>query len=111
MLEENKISSSQYQEALAFDIKKSLAPHTKKAYVTFPYLMMETERQAAAILLTLENNNQESAKGASQLEEARQLLLTGGYRVYTTIDKSIQRNAQHLRRQQQFYQREQKQGP
>ncbi|BCG58941.1 transglycosylase domain-containing protein [Paenibacillus sp. URB8-2] len=89
MLEENKISSSQYQEALAFDIKKSLAPHTKKAYVTFPYLMMETERQAAAILLTLENNNQESAKGASQLEEARQLLLTGGYRVYTTIDKKV----------------------
>lgn len=89
MLEENKISSSQYQEALAFDIKKALAPHTKKAYVTFPYLMMETERQAAAILLSLENNNQETAKGGSQLEEARQQLLTGGYRVYTTIDKKV----------------------
>ncbi|QWU13456.1 penicillin-binding protein [Paenibacillus sophorae] len=95
MLEENKITSSQYQEALAFDIKKSLAPHTKKAYVTFPYLMMETERQAAGILLSLaNNNNQESSKGVSQLEEARQQLLTGGYRVYTTIDKKVY-NAMH----------------
>ncbi|WP_025697046.1 transglycosylase domain-containing protein [Paenibacillus durus] len=89
MLEENKITPPQYQEALAFDIKKSLAPHTKKAYVTFPYLMMETERQAAGILLSLANNNQDSSKGASQLEEARQQLLTGGYRVYTTIDKKV----------------------
>ncbi|MDT3425675.1 penicillin-binding protein [Paenibacillus forsythiae] len=89
MLEENKISSSQYQEALAFDIKKALAPHSKKAYVTFPYLMMETERQAASILLSLESNDQDGTKGASQLEEARQQLLTGGYRVYTTIDKKV----------------------
>lgn len=89
MLEESKITSSQYEEALAFDIKKSLAPHTKKAYATYPYLMMETERQAAAILLSL-NKGQEDGEGtAAQLEEARQQLLTGGYRVYTTIDKKV----------------------
>lgn len=50
MLEENKITTSQYDEALKFDIKSSLAPHTKKAYATYPYLMMETERKASEIL-------------------------------------------------------------
>lgn len=53
MLEENKITSSQYDEARLFDIKGSLAPHSKKAYATFPYLMLETERKAAEILLSI----------------------------------------------------------
>ncbi|WP_044479202.1 transglycosylase domain-containing protein [Paenibacillus antibioticophila] len=92
MLEENKITESQYHEALAFDIKSSLAPQTKKAYDTFPYLMLETERQAAIVIAMLNNPEltKEEASGNSQiLEEARQELLTGGYRVFTTIDKKV----------------------
>lgn len=101
MLEENKITTSQYNEALQFDIQASLAPHTKKAYATFPYLMLETERKAAEILLSLneDKNVTESTEGAEGstasgndtvlLEEARQQLMTGGYRVYTTIDKKV----------------------
>lgn len=98
MLEENKITTSQYDEALLFDIKGSLAPHTKKAYATFPYLMLETERKAAEIMLTLNEDNTGAASGAAAtattdntllLEEARQQLMTGGYRVYTTIDKKV----------------------
>lgn len=95
MLEENKITNSQYQEALAFDIKASLAPYTKKAYATYPYLMLETERKAAEILLSL-NQNKTEGEGEKKtgdskqlLEEARQQLMTGGYRVYTTIDKKV----------------------
>ncbi|WP_449603105.1 transglycosylase domain-containing protein [Paenibacillus sp. Marseille-Q9583] len=95
MLEENKITTSQYDEALKFDIKSSLAPHTKKAYATYPYLMMETERKAAEILLSLNEKNNSTADTTSSsdnailLEEARQQLMTGGYRVYTTIDKKV----------------------
>ncbi|SET47829.1 transglycosylase domain-containing protein [Paenibacillus sp. NFR01] len=95
MLEENKITEAQYNEALAFDIKGSLAPYTKKAYATFPYLMLETERKAAEILLSLNEGNggavvqDDSADHAVLLEEARQQLMTGGYRVYTTIDKKV----------------------
>ncbi|WP_086074509.1 transglycosylase domain-containing protein [Paenibacillus camerounensis] len=98
MLEENKITTTQYNEALQFDIKASLAPYTKKAYATFPYLMMETERKAAAILLSL-NEGKNGTEGTEStavsgndtvlLEEARQQLMTGGYRVYTTIDKKV----------------------
>lgn len=92
MLEENKITKAQYDEALAFDIKGSLAPQTKKAYETFPYLMLETERQSAITIAMLNNpemTKEEVAKNSQILEEARQELLTGGYRVYTTIDKKV----------------------
>ncbi|WP_151734786.1 transglycosylase domain-containing protein ['Paenibacillus yunnanensis' Narsing Rao et al. 2020] len=100
MLEENKITTTQYDEALLFDIKGSLAPHTKKAYATYPYLMLETERQAAGILLSInlsKNGLTEDTSTADDtvlLEEARQQLMTGGYRVYTTIDKKVY-NAMH----------------
>ncbi|MEK4064446.1 MULTISPECIES: transglycosylase domain-containing protein [Paenibacillus] len=95
MLEENKITSSQYDEARLFDIKGSLAPHSKKAYATFPYLMLETERKAAEILLSINEDKKKakdttsSAEDTVLLEEARQKLMTGGYRVYTTIDKKV----------------------
>lgn len=97
MLEENKITNAQYNEALAFDLKGSLAPTTKKAYETFPYLMLETERQGALAIAMVNNPEltREEIEGNAQiLEEARQELLTGGYRVYTTIDKQVY-NAMH----------------
>ncbi|OAB46502.1 transglycosylase domain-containing protein [Paenibacillus antarcticus] len=94
MLEENKITNGQYNEALAFDIKSSLAPQTAKAYSTFPYLMMETERKAAEILMKLNAPSSEEIDQAAKandelLEEARLQLTTGGYRIYTTINKSV----------------------
>lgn len=95
MLEENKITEAQYKEALAFDIRKQLAPHVEKAYATFPYLMMETERQGAQIIMQLNEQAEGKVPGddAKQdgdlLEEARQQLSTGGYRIYTTIDKKV----------------------
>ncbi|WP_127537846.1 penicillin-binding protein 1A [Paenibacillus illinoisensis] len=104
MLELGKINQTEYDEALAFDIKSSLAPKTVKAYNTYPYLMMETERQAAQILMK-QMNSDTAAEGTSEgsdstddgtqkessalLEEAQQQLRTGGYRIYTTINKSV----------------------
>lgn len=95
MMEENKITTSQYNEALTFDIKGSLAAHVKKAYATYPYLMLEAEREAAKILLTLNEGKTDAAPTENAgndtvlMEEARQQLMTGGYRVYTTIDKQV----------------------
>lgn len=101
MLELGKINQSEYDKALAFDIKSSLAPKTIKAYNTYPYLMMETERQAAQILMKqLNSDTAESTDKATDaatpqkessalLEEAQTQLRTGGYRIYTTINKSI----------------------
>ncbi|AWB45193.1 carboxypeptidase [Paenibacillus sp. CAA11] len=94
MLEENKITQAQYEEALAFDIKGALAPKAKKAYENYPYLMFETERQGAQIIAMLNNptlkKSDLSKKENSQLlQDARQQLMTGGYQIYTTIDKKV----------------------
>lgn len=94
MLELGKITQSQYDEALAFDLKGSIAPSTKKAYDTYPYLMLETERQGAEILAMQKNPDLDekalSLKENSQiLEDARQQLATGGYKIYTSIDKKV----------------------
>ncbi|MBJ6363267.1 transglycosylase domain-containing protein [Paenibacillus sp. GCM10012307] len=92
MLETGRITNAQYNEALKFEVKPSLAKPAKKAYSTYPYLMLETERKAAEVLLlqsrkdlTKEDLNKPENKAL--IEEARLQLLHGGYRVYTTIDR------------------------
>lgn len=96
MLETGYLTQSQYEEALKFDVQASLAPTSEKAYDTYPYLMLEAERQASEILLTLNNPNVK--KGTTKTEqdayneaakESREQLLRSGYRIYTTIDKTI----------------------
>jgi penicillin-binding protein len=94
MLEENKITQAQYEEALAFDIYSSLAKPTEKAYNTYPYLMLEVERQASQILALQQNPNLtredlDKKEYAGLVEDARQQLLRGGYKIKTTIDKDI----------------------
>ncbi|MBP1999319.1 penicillin-binding protein [Paenibacillus shirakamiensis] len=90
MLEENKINQTQYSKALSFDIKSSLAPQTKKAYDTYPYLMLETERQTAQVLALLKDPKLDKNNIPTQaIDEAKQQLMVGGYRIYTTIDPKI----------------------
>ncbi|NMO94682.1 penicillin-binding protein 1A [Paenibacillus lemnae] len=92
MLDEGVITDAEYKEAKAFDIKSSLAPRMQKAYVTYPYLMMEVERQASKILMELNNPeiDVEQLREDSELEkDAQTLLSTGGYRIYTTIDRTL----------------------
>ncbi|MGZ9587025.1 transglycosylase domain-containing protein [Paenibacillus marinisediminis] len=94
MLEENKITQQQYEEALAFDIKGSMAKPKEKAYSTYPYLMMEAERAAAEVMVLQKNpqltkEDLRKAENADLMEQARVELLRGGYRIYTTIDKTI----------------------
>ncbi|MCC3372963.1 penicillin-binding protein 1A [Cohnella sp. REN36] len=94
MLETGKITQTQYEDALKFDIYKSLAKPTEKAYNTYPYLMLEAERQAAQLLVLKQNPNLKledlnKKENASLVEDAREQLLRGGYRVNTTIDKQV----------------------
>ncbi|BBH19614.1 hypothetical protein Back11_09590 [Paenibacillus baekrokdamisoli] len=94
MLETGRITKAQYDEAKQFDIEKSLAKPSQKAYSTFPYLMLEAERQAAEILLMQRNPKLTIAdvrkkENAPLIEEAREQLLRGGYHIFTTIDKQV----------------------
>ncbi|MFD0671852.1 transglycosylase domain-containing protein [Cohnella sp. GCM10027633] len=94
MLEESKITKAEYEEALAFDLYSSLAKPTEKAYNTYPYLMLEAERQAAEQLVLLQNpeltkEDLKDKENAALIEDARGQLLRGGYKVTTTIDKKV----------------------
>lgn len=94
MLEENKINQQQYEEALNFDIKGSLAESKRKAYDTYPYLMMEAERSAAKVLVlqknpTLTEADLRKKENAELLEDAKEHMLRSGYKIYLTIDKQI----------------------
>lgn len=94
MKETGKITEAEYEQALNFNIRDSIAEPTEKAYNTYPFLMLEAEREAAKLLLlqdnaelTLEDLNKE--ENAHLVEDARDTLLRGGYHVYTTIDKEV----------------------
>lgn len=93
MLEEGKINDQQYQEALQFDLKGSLAERVKKAYSTYPYLMIEVEKEAAKVLLKAEHPDLDQKENPElyneELKEIQAQLKRGGYHIYTTIDKEI----------------------
>ncbi|GAA3407171.1 transglycosylase domain-containing protein [Paenibacillus hodogayensis] len=95
MFEEGVITQQQYDEALAFDLRGSLAKSEQKAYNTYPYLMLEVERQTADILAKLANPDlkRDTKEGQEQyaeaLKQAREDLLRKGYHIYTTIDKTL----------------------
>ncbi|MCY9668046.1 transglycosylase domain-containing protein [Paenibacillus alginolyticus] len=93
MLEEKKITNEQYQEALKFDLKASMPAAAQKAYTTYPYLMIETEQEAAEILLKIQKPDLDPKKNQAAYNEALKgihtQLLRGGYQIYTTIDKTI----------------------
>ena len=94
MLETGKIDETQYKSALAFDIRASIAEPTEKAYNTYPFLMLEAEREAAKVLLLQKNKELTVAdlilpENANLIEDAREELLRGGYHVHLTINKEI----------------------
>jgi penicillin-binding protein len=95
MLEENKIDQTQYEDALQFDLKGSLAKTKPKAYTSYPYLMIEVENNAADIILKKQypnlSLNTQSQKDAynNALKDVHDQMQHGGYKIYTTIDKTI----------------------
>jgi penicillin-binding protein len=93
MLEELKITSEQYQTAMQFDIRATMPQASKKAYTTYPFLMIEAEKQAAEILLKQQQPELDPLKNQAAYNEAlkgiQAELLRGGYQIYTTIDKTL----------------------
>lgn len=95
MLEVGKIGQPEYEEALAFDLKGSLAASSRKAYTTYPFLMIEVERRAAEAMVQVQYPNLKVDTDAKKtayneaLKDALSQLQRGGYHIYTTIDKTI----------------------
>ncbi|MEB3103873.1 transglycosylase domain-containing protein [Ferviditalea candida] len=101
MLEERKITQEQYQEALNVDMKAAFAKKKEKAYTTYPYLMIEAEQQAAKILLRqqdpkLTEADLRKAENSDMIETASEHLRRNGYKIYTTINKTIYDTMQEI---------------
>jgi penicillin-binding protein/penicillin-binding protein 1A len=84
MLEKGKITQAQYQEARQFDIKSSIVEpkFNSTGYGNYPYIITEVEQRAAEKMMTV-------AKFDS-VDDAKQALFKGGFKVYTTIDRKMQ---------------------
>lgn len=95
MLENKKITKEQYDEALKFDIKKSLAKPEDftNSYEKYPFIMHALEEEAAEALMEKDNLNIEElsrqGKYKATLEEYKKKAMTGGYHFYTTIDQKM----------------------
>lgn len=96
MMENGYITQTQYDEALASDLKARLAKPTQQAYREVPFLMMEIEERAARALVDAElkeKGRDKSSVGRNEyrqlIEEKRRDILRNGYKVYTTIDKDV----------------------
>lgn len=90
MLEEDFITKSEYEEALAYDIKAAFATEQvkEKANNKYPYLTLEVENRATEMLLEAKGITPDYPDYNKAFEDAKQELLTGGYKVYTTVDKT-----------------------
>jgi len=90
MLNEGFINQQDYDDALTYDIKEAFASSQQsKAYTKYPYLMLEVESRAAEKLLETQGVTEDAPDYSQIFESTKQELLTGGYRVYTTIDKNV----------------------
>ncbi|MCZ0756637.1 transglycosylase domain-containing protein [Anoxybacillus sp. J5B_2022] len=92
------ISERQYNEALTYDVAKHLAPPKPSPFEKYPWLTMEIEQRAKAILADVLAKKDGYTKkdlqtNPSLYEEyktkAEKQLRQNGYDIYTTIDKDI----------------------
>ncbi|RAL25652.1 transglycosylase domain-containing protein [Thermoflavimicrobium daqui] len=95
MLEYGKINQKEYNSALKYDLKKSLAKseNFNDGYERYPFIMFAIEDQAAETLMEMDHLNikelKKNGKYRSTLEEYKKKAVTGGYHFYTTIDEQL----------------------
>lgn len=96
MEETGKITPEARAEAARFDLKNSLTKQdAQSAYSRDPFLMSAVEERAAQVLMKVNGLDAAalSREGVyrSTLEQYRKRVLTGGYKIYTTLDSRVHR--------------------
>jgi penicillin-binding protein 1B len=92
MLLNQKISKRQYEEALTFDIKKSLAKASDftNAYEVYPYIISAVEREVMEILKAKDPHPE-----GKDDNDYRKEVTQAGYHIYTTIDQKLYDTMNH----------------
>lgn len=103
MLENGYISKQQYDDALGANVQAILAKPERKVYSEFPYLMMDIEQRAAKSLLDQQLALEGKDKSEIGKTEYRRMLdlksheiLRSGYKIYTTVDKDLNKMMQDI---------------
>ena len=107
----NFINSSQYKEALDFDIKGSFTKQKVEEYTEYPYIRDEVTTAAAEILAeqtAVKNNRLQQFRNnatyrAELIEKSKTKFITGGYKVQTTLDKKLYDKLQETKKQFESY--------
>lgn len=101
MLMQKKISAKEYDEALHFDLKKTLAKPNQfnYAYKEYPYIMFALETAAAESLMQKDGLDidqlSKSGKYKKTLNEYIRKSTSGGYHFYTSINKDLYKAVNH----------------
>ena len=107
----NFINSSQYKEALDFDIKGSFTKQKVEEYTEYPYIRDEVTASVAEILAeqtAVKNNRLQQFRNnatyrAELIEKSKTKFITGGYKVKTTLDKKLYDKLQETKKQFESY--------
>lgn len=107
----NFINSSQYKEALDFDIKGSFTKQKVEEYTEYPYIRDEVTASVAEILAeqtAVKNNRLQQFRNnatyrAELIEKSKTKFITGGYKVKTTLDKKLYDKLQETKKQFENY--------
>lgn len=97
MKNNNFITDTQYQEALAFDIPASFTKEKISEYTDYPYIRDEVTTSVAEILAeqtAVKNHKEDDFKNNNTyrnelIEKSKTKFITGGYTVTTTLDKGL----------------------
>jgi membrane peptidoglycan carboxypeptidase len=82
MLADGMITKADYDEAIQFDVKKSMKHSNPIVGMKYPFVYEHVVADAVDILKDKEN--------LDTRDQARQLLDIGGFKIYTTIDSKLQ---------------------
>lgn len=98
MKETGYISNEEYETAIAYDITQDFREPTRRATDRYPYLTQEIQGRTIGILARIlaekDGVDPERLDVEEKLEEKYRILAeremrTGGYRIYSTIDKDL----------------------
>lgn len=88
MLEDKKITQQQFQEALKYDLKASLAK--KSDFINplekYPYIINAVQNEAVKIFMEQDKKN---GVEVDNIKKYRERIAQGGYHIYTTIDEKM----------------------
>ncbi|TCJ04625.1 transglycosylase domain-containing protein [Cytobacillus praedii] len=112
MFDNGRIDQKQYNEAVAYDIKKDFIPRVESSVEKYPYLTMEIEKRAAEVMSLIlaekDGYDEVDLKEDSELKNEYKILADrnlrqNGYQIHTTINKEIYDAMQAAKDSYQYY--------